>query len=283
MKRRLLLSLFIGLIAIFTMAMSVSADGPGTVTVTWDGGGVVTGEVDTGDNVTSFGVNASLANGNFTCTDSNDNPYSYAVDTINSYIQSEFTGGGSTYYQVVRNDSYTSYGHCGQVAYSFIGSSDAGSMATGSRTNYASMVNATYGKPKTDGGFNFQASGADYLIQSFIASCAELQGGSWVATDNSAMLLGAGSGTMDINCMTNEASAGAVTLGAGGGCYTNANVTATGAGTFQVNATGCSNITTPVGGGWSVGGTGTYGSASMSIIANFNNGFTVGNYSVTVH
>ncbi len=271
--KKLLIALGISLIAIVAMVAPCFADSPSTTTVTWGGDTNVTGVVTTGATTTNFAVNAGGATGTFTATDSNDNPYSYGVDTNSAYISGNFTNGGTMSFQTVRNTSYVPmYGTSGQTVYTFVGSSGTGAMATGSSTNYAGMTNGTYGQPHTANGYNFEASGSSYQIQQTISST-----NAWAGFNS------VGNGTAQINDMTTGAyGATSANLGFGGGCYTNANATMTGAGQFTVSATGSNSITTPAGGNWSVGGTGTYGSATLTIVANFNNGFSVGDYSTSV-
>jgi len=174
------------------------------------------------------------------------------------------------------------YGSSGQTVYAFVGSSGTGSMATGSATNYANMTNATYGKDKTAGGFNFEADamGGVYQVQQYIGSA-----------NSSASFAATGSGTTAINSMTTGASGdNNADLGWGGGCYTNANMTATGVGSFMVSASGSNRITTPiadasgatVAGGWTGDGDGTAGSVSFQTVMSFITGGSVGNFSVKV-
>ncbi len=280
MKKIIIPILVVTLVLSFVFAGAVLADSPTTTTVTWNGGGLITGTVNSGnDNTTSFGVNAALASGTFTSTDSNNNPYSYNVDSVNSYINGAFSNGGSMYFQTDRIDSYTPmYGGAGQTVYDYVYSSDGtGAMATGSGTNYAGMTNGTYGQAHTAGGYNFEASGSLYQVLSYVTT----------TSGDYARLNAVGDGSAAINCMTTGASgANAVNFGWGGGCYTNANATFTGAGSFAVTAAGTNGITTPiagangamVAGGWSASG-----ASSLSTIMNFTNGGSVGNFSVNVY
>lgn len=284
--KKIFLAMLIALIAILCFAVPALAAGPSTVTVNWDGSGSVNGNVDTGDTTTNFSVDANYAYGQFTATDSNNNPYSYGVDTNSAYVYGYFNGGGEMSFETVRNTSYTPmYGSAGQDVSAYVGSSDSGSMATGSWTNYAEMTNATYGKTLVNS-HNFTASASgesgSYTISETISSENAIAG--FVAG-------GSGTSSAQIDCMTTGAyGSDAVNLGWGGGCYTNADATFTGAGTFMVGAYGSNSITTPianasgslVSGGWTINGDGTPGSASLSIIANFVNGGSVGNYSVSV-
>ncbi|MDO9332917.1 MAG: hypothetical protein Q7T57_00120 [Dehalococcoidales bacterium] len=210
-------------------------------------------------------------------TDNNDNPYSYGVDTVSASINGTFSGGGSMVFQTNRTDSAVgSYGHSGQVDYAFVGSNGMGAMATGSWTNYATMCNSTYPIP---GGVNFGASGSSYMIQQFIAANAI----GLLATDNYGMVTLTGSGTAQVNCMATEASGdkydnGQAQLGWGGGCYTSATIAATGSGQYSLQAGGSNSIVTPVGAvnPLTIPGNGTFGSCSLSIIANFNGNFNIG-------
>lgn len=186
------------------------------------------------------------------------------------------------------------YAPAGQTAASFVGSSGTGEMATGSSNNYAAMGNGTYNSPygKTSGGYNYQAAGTLYLIQSFITANgdATLQpDGSqllWTSTSNYAYLSNLGNGTAKINDMSNSADWG-VRLGWGSGCYTNANAALTGDGTFTVTGVGSNAITTQhtdqYGGftGWSGTGNGTLGSVSHSETLTYTGTGTVPNYSLS--
>ncbi len=283
MKKRILIGLLVAAIAVMSFsAMCFASPPPSVVTVTWDGGGTVGGTVDTGATVSTFTVSAGAANGSFTATDSNDNPYGYGVDTNSAYINGTISNGYMQF-QTDRVSSYVPmYGVAGQSIFNFVGSSGTGAMATGSSTNYAAMGNGTYGKPHTTGGFNFEAnagSGTYQVLQTISAIEALAQ---FVAN---------GSGTVKINSMTTEAAGTAnVNLGWGGGCYTNATMLATGAGDFTATAIGKNSVTTPiagasgamVAGGWNGIGNGTYGSVALNTVMTFANGASVGNFSVKV-
>ncbi len=291
MKKLLVIASVLAL-AVMLVPTAVFADSPTTFVVNWAGSGSVNG-VSTvkNDAVYSFSANANLIQGNFNTVGYNDNPYSYNVDTSTAYIQSNVTGG-STWFNALRTDAanpwtpgqWYMYGAPGQQAASFVGSTGTGSMATGSWNNYADMGNGTYGLPHTANGFNYEANGTNFTIMSYIGS----NGGATVTdagftilpSANNAYLVSQGNGTAKINDMTNEAWAGGVNFGLGGGCYTNANAALTGTGQFLVNATGTNGITS---GGWSVGGNGTYGSATFSAVANYNGNTSVADYSLSVH
>lgn len=273
--KKMTVALIIGLALLVALPVATLASDPTVTTVTWNGGGVVGAVVTSGnDNVTSFGVNAGLANGTFIVTDNNDNPYTYGVDTVSGSINGSFSNGGSMVFQTNRTDSAVgSYGHAGQVDYAYVGSSGTGAMTTGSGTNYASMCNGIYGNP------NFAASGS-YTIQQFIAANTN---GAGVPTDNYGTVTLSGSGTGALSCWFTEASGdayrnGQTRLGWGGGCYTIATVAATGSGTYALQAGGSNSITTPVGSvnPLVVPGNGTFGSCTLSIIANFVGNFNIG-------
>ncbi len=297
--KRIIVALVISLMLVASLASAAfAADPPTTTTVSWSGStGVVTGTVTVkNDATTSFGVNtAGTSTGTFTVTGSNNNPYGYGVDSTSGYMTATINNG-SMYFQSNRTDSYAPmYGTSGQTVYNFVGSSGTGAMATGTGSNYASMGNGTYGQPHTAGGYNYEAGGSSYTIQQFISSNAVITptwGGYGAAvTSNAASFSAIGNGSAVINSMTTGASASGAQLGWGGGSYTNATAALTGSGTFRVDATGTNQITTPisgasgslVAGGWTVGGTGTFGSTSLSIISNFTNGASVGNFSVNVN
>jgi hypothetical protein len=146
-------------------------------------------------------------------------------------------------------------------------------MATGSSTNYASMVNGTYGQAHTAGGYNFEANGSSFQILQTIAS-----GNGDLAQFNSI-----GNGSSRINSMTTQAGANSADLGWGAGCYTNANATFTGAGSFIVYAQGNNGITTPIAGAngaMVAGGWTASGASTLQTVMSYANGGSVGNFSV---
>lgn len=269
--KKLVISMLVAILAITFIAVPALAADPTTTTVSWNGGGLITGIVNTVDTTTTFGINAIGASGSFTATDSNDNPYSYGVDSNTAYIQSSVTNG-STYFQTVRAESTPMYGAGGQTVYAFVGSNGTGTMATGSSTNYAAMVNGTYNQPLL-GGANFTATGTNFqIIQSIISGSGD-----------AAQFNSVGNGSAVINCMTTQAGATAADLGWGAGCYTNANATFTGAGQFTVTAVGTSGITTPIAdasGAMVAGGWTANGASTLQTIMSYANGGSVGNFSV---
>ena len=279
MKRlKFIIPIVILLVSMFAFSIPAMAAAPTNVSITWNGGGSVGGTVNTGDTTSTFLVSAGLANGSFTATDSNNNPYGYNVDSNTAYITGTLTNG-SMAFQTVRNTSYVPmYGVAGQSVYAYVGSSGTGAMATGSSTNYASMVNGTYGLTHTANGYNFEAdaSGGSYQITQTISSPNAL---AWFNS--------LGSGTSKINDMTTQASgANSVDLGWGAGCYTNANALFTGAGSFETYAQGQNGITTPISGASGsmvAGGWAASGVSSLDTILNFTNGGSIGNYSIKVH
>ena len=271
--KRILLGIFMAMVIIIGMAVPAFAASPDVVTVTWAGGGVINGSVNTGATLTTFNVNAAGAAGTFTATDSNDNPYSYGTDSNVAYFNGTVANGFMSF-QTDRLTSYVPmYGVAGQTVYAFVGSSGTGAMATGSGTNYAAMTNGTYAQPHTAGGFNFEASGSSYQIISQLNTVNSFAG--FNATGN---------GTAKIDNMTTGASgANNINFGWGGGCYTNADAVFTGSGSFQVQAYSPNGITTPISGASGAmvaGGWNSTGASSISTIMNFTSGASVGNYSV---
>jgi hypothetical protein len=300
---RILSILAVVCIMAIAVPCAVLADAPTTVVVNWVGGGEVTGTATAGTaSVYSFQTNGNTISGNFNTTDSNNNPYSYGVDSTNAYIDADVSGGYISY-QANRTGSYAPmYGAAGQTTSSFVGvgSDGVGEMATGNANNYAGGGTGTYAKPHTSGGYNYQASGTNYLIQSYVGV---LPGNIYSPVGNNAWLQSIGTGTAKINDMSNDYGGNSLTFGKGQGCYTNANAIMTGLGQFAVNAFGTNGIQSALG-SYTLGGvsnlnivaTGTginygsgitttgngLGSTTLSVIANYANGATVTDYSLGV-
>ena len=266
MKKRLLVGLLIGIMATFVLALPVAADDPNTVIVDWNGAGTVTGSVDTGDAKAQFSSGGVNQVGEFTAVDQNNNPYGYGVDTNTFTMETTIIGGGTATFQVDRLTSKESmYGPAGQQ--SFIGVSTVDGTASlwnRSTTNYANLIDANYG----------WHSNGQVTVNSTLYSLAR-----WIDSDigNIAQLFASGSGTANLDCMSSEArGSGETKLGAGAGCYTNADFTATGSGQLQLIGSGNTSATTAMAPGMT-------GASSFNFIANWLGGtFGVTDYSTVV-
>jgi hypothetical protein len=246
------------------------AAGPTQVDINWNGSGAIGSVVDTGDAVTTFNTSGNLISGSFTSADSNDNPYTYNVDSFSSYLNASVTGGGSIAMTTERLTSKESmYGAAGQESYSFVGTNGGtASLTARTVTNYAALSDPTY-TYQLPGGHNITvADSTSYLIQRYVGD-GQGNSGEVIAT-------GAGSATLD-NMVSGASGNGGVSFGLGGGCYTDAAFNATGtAGSFQVTGVGNDSV--------SFNGLGvSSGGGSLSLVANWVNNFNVGNYSLTAN
>ncbi len=149
----------VGLIAMSGMAFAAT-----TIDSEWNGGGSFNVDFTAGDDFTAhfdtFGVSTE---GNLRFVDSDDNPYSYGVDTMNAFTWNKVTNGHSVFWSS-RNDSKSSmYGNAGQYVESgVLATGGWAEMAFGVWTNYASMTNCQYGRVHTTSGKQFEAN-ADYF------------------------------------------------------------------------------------------------------------------------
>ncbi len=283
--KKITLGILIAVIMVLGTASAVFADGPTTVNINWNGGGEIETSVTTGgDSTHSFYTGgAGGIMGSFTCTDNNDNPYGYQVDSVSSYIQS-WVSNAETEYIVTRDDSKTSmYGPAGQMSYSYIGASNGwAEMATGSSCNYAAQKDCTYSKPKTTNGKNFEANATEFSLYKWVGN-GSIDNGAIIADGNWASFSSVGTGIAQIDCMSCETGGkGTTKLGRGCGCYTNADAFFSGAGEFSVNAQGTNGITSP-GMGWTVPGNGTFSSCSWKVVATYSGDMTVDDYSIEVN
>ena len=265
--KRLLVSLVLALILVVGISGVALADDPTTVTVTWAGGGAVGAGVNSGDAVTTFSTSGNAVSGTFTATDSNDNPYSYGVDTFTTKLVASVTDGWITSLTDRLTSKTSMYGAPGQQSYSFLGvSGGTGSVALRTISNFASMIDPTYTHQLT-GGHNIIANANSYLMQRLVTA-SDGSFGSFIASGN---------GQAELGSMVSEMSAIGVRLGWGGGCYTDASFTATGTGGL-VNITGSGNSLVKFEGlGIQSGG------GSLSIIADWLNNFSISNYSLTAN
>lgn len=230
------LALVLALVAMLGLPSIALADSPTTVVVNWSGAGGVDTDVNTGDSNAGFNTFGDNVAGSYTATDSNNNPYSYGVDNFSSYLNAGVVNGYIST-GCLRINSYSGmYGSGGQLSTSNVAVvNGTASMAYRSTTNYAAMVDASYGF-QLPGGHNFDVNAEDYTIDRSIDD----------ARGNSASVLAVGSGAAVMDCMSAEASGvWTLKLGQGAGCYTDANFNATGAGAFTATVDG-NNQTTSV-------------------------------------
>jgi hypothetical protein len=267
LKKRILYSVLIAIVLLFTIGGVVFADDPTTVDVSWDGAGLVSGSVNTGDASAVFQSNGATGNlGAFSATDSNNNPYSYGVDNGLFSLDTNLSGAGIAELTVSRLTSKESmYGAAGQISYtgvSFTGGS--ATLQNRSSTNYAGMVDGNYGWNAND---HVTVLGATTyaLIRSMNSG-----------TGNFAGIQASGAGDADLDCMSSEAKASQVRLGWGAGCYTNADFNANGSGTMTLQAWGNNSATTAALPGMT-------GANSFSVIASWVGGFNVADYSTTAN
>jgi len=148
-------------------------------------------------------------------------PY-MGVDTTTTSVKSSIiSDGGFIQFGVQRQDSYGGYGDPDQSSSSYVITSDSASLNFRSWTNYAALKDCNFGFQAND---HFLASG-DYNAYHNV-----------INGNNNATFLATGSGTLDIDHMSDTAGNTGITFGLGCGCYTNADVTQTGSGFFGVSA-----------------------------------------------
>jgi hypothetical protein len=270
---------FIGIGAMLAIVCSLLvsgiafADDPTTVDVTWSGVGAVTGSVDTGDATANFGSAGNGNIGEFHAVDSNDNPYSYTVDSNSFSLDTTITGGGVAYLDVKRLTSKTSmYGPAGQESYIYVATdSGTATLQNRSSTNYAAMKDSNYGWNAND--HITVANATNYILERFMDG--DSSDGDWSGGADFAGLYAFGTGSADLDCMSSEASGSQVRLGWGCGCYTNADFTATGTGGFELKAMGDTSTTTAMAPGMT-------GANSFDFIATWlDSTFTIPDYSTT--
>ena len=281
MKRKIAIALAVALAMVLSLGSMVLADSPTTVDVEWDdgsggyGSGWVGTVVTAGDDaVTTFQTWGAGIRGHFGTTDSNDNPYSYGVDSNSAGIAAEVQNGAIEF-QMDRTDSKTSmYGSAGQQTYGFVGTDGWGAMATNSCTNYASQKDCCYGHPRTSGGHHFEVSGAStYNLLKYV----QAGDGDWAQVIAWEAIGGGGSAQLD--CMNSTMSATGIQLGRGCGCYTDADFVAIGTGNFLAEAHG--NNYAEI---YATGANSWGSSASVGIMSSWvNGGFSIGDYSLTAN
>ena len=226
--------------------------------LSWNGGGIISSTIDTGDARASF-VSAAVAyQGSLYAKDYDNNPYGYGVDSFLVELNSEVWGGETELFVERLTSKESMYGQAGQTSYSYLGA-DHGALTFRVTTNYASMKSSNYG---------FQSN------NQFVAEGGYLAVHAVNNTANEAYFIASGNdGTLNINHMSDESHASEIRFGWGCGCYTNADVYQTGAGMFEIGSTFTNSFSNS---DFSAGGSGTY----MQRIT-FTDGFTWEDYSLT--
>jgi hypothetical protein len=196
------------------------------------------------------------------------------VDTSSAYMRGDIINGGSLNFNYARIDSYEGmYGNAGQVSDSFVGSSGTGSLDFRAGSNYAALGSSNYGWQNDA---QFTATGATFDILHTLTT-NNLNGGKievWKPVDS----VGIGSAVVD-HMSDDTWSTDQFTFGAGAGCYTNADITATGNGKAIVQGYGDSFLQDDTLSydhgliGWSMPNGGSYLSAWT-----YSNGLSVTNY-----
>lgn len=268
--RKVMIGIVLAVVVTLLCAGSAFAADPTTVEVEWDGSGAVWTDVAAGDDATSgFFTGGETISGSYATTDSNNNPYSYGVDSFSSHLNASVENGVIDTW-CTRTDSKTSmYGDAGQSSWSFVGVDDGvASMAYRSTTNYAAMKDCGY-KFQLPGGHNVVVDGASYY---------EIDRGVEDGRGNSGTLSAYGDGDATLDCMSTEASGcWDLRFGRGCGCYVDANFNAAGSsGHFEVFGEGNNSVTFN-GMGMSSGG------GSLGIVADWVGSFSIADYSLTAN
>jgi hypothetical protein len=202
-----------------------------TVDTTWSGSGLFQTHFIAGDDATSdFWTGGSVISGEYHAIDSDNNPYSYGVDSVEAKLKAH-TEDGFIEYSFTRDDSYESmYGLAGQESYTVVDTYGTGDLAWRSSSNYAALVNSNYGWQANG---QIQATGDHYIYHSFDNGYDE---GAEITVDADANTI--------ITDMCESSWGSSYTFGKGCGCYTNANVNIVGEGVFDLKAFADNQIVT---------------------------------------
>lgn len=267
MSKKIILTIAIAVLLISVPAM---ADPPSTTNVTWGASGNVNIAVVSGNDFTSvFNTGGGWASGAYTLTDAGDNPYSYGVDTVTAQVQANVTGGGFLEFNNTRTDSWVPmYGSAGENSYTYITTDDTAQLQFRTRGNYADLQSSNYGFQAND---HFQATGTFSVYHSLNDNTGE-----------GAMLLNTGTGSTDIDFMSESTwgKTGSFKFGKGCGCYTNADITATGSGVFQISAIAENQIDVDML-PFAILGDGTLGSAQYNLGITYGSGLIISNFALS--
>ena len=238
-----------------------------TVDTIWSGAGGLNIDFYAGDDAEShFWTGGNGIAGEFHGKDSDNNPYNYNVDTVDSFVAASVSNGGFMQFENIRLDSKTSmYGNPGQRSYTYIDTDDFAEMSYGSWTNYAEMKNCQYSRsPKTTNGKNFEAYGS-YIIEHSLTD----------ADNDGAVVLAYGDGSAKIKLQGETSRGSAFNFGhlsvCGDDCAWDNNYATfdgTGTGNFEVHAHADNELSIHEG-GWTIPGDGTDNSATYDLLVGY--------------
>ena len=261
-----------GLVAFAFLATigMVNAD-PTTVDIDWNTAGYIDIDVVSDDDFRSqfHMFSGSQVTGNYLLTDSENNPYGYGVDTVLAQVEANVAGGGYLVYDNIRTDSHVPmYGAAGEQSYTEIITDDTAQLQFQTRGAYAELMSSNYGFHSND---HFQATGTFSVFHSLYDNTGE---GAYISS------VGIGSTDIDFMSESTWGKTGSFKFGKGCGCYTNADITATGSGVFTVGAIAENQITVDLP-TITINGDGTLGSAQYLLQATYGNGFHFSNFALS--
>jgi len=275
MKKIIGIALVLAVIGSLAFGSAALAADPTEVDVSWDGAGIVDGSVTAGDDAYShFHSEGAYQVGEYHAVDQNDNPYTYGVDTCTFSLEAALDGPGYAELYNLRTDTLS--GVVGQESYAYVGIADgSATLQNRTNTNYDRLKDCCYGWHVSD---HITVSGATlYTIERYMSSVPYLGG---IPTSNYASLWASGSGDVDLDCMSSEASAGQVRLGWGCGCGPYSaydGFSADGTGQLVLSAWGNTSATTAA-------MPSLTGAQSFTIIASWvNQPFTLADYYITAN
>ena len=253
-------AIIFGLVVAFLLATTIGASATTTTNITWDGGGVVNVNWNSGDDAEMiFSTIGSEIEGNLIAEDKDDNPYGYGIDTSDVKVSAKVKNGGIIYW-FNRTDSYKSmYGEPGQEVYTHIESDDEATFDWHSWSNYARYRSKNY---KWKNNNQITAKGDHYIFHSF-----------YVNKNNGASIMINASGKTELTIMNEDHWGNSFKFGKGCGCYTNAKVTIDGSGYFSQIATAEHHLETDT-------GIEIDGEAFYQVCAKFADGFHFGNFAL---
>jgi hypothetical protein len=267
MKKRF----FVGLAVLgLFLAFGVVNAAPSTVEVNWNQAGYIDVDVTSEDDFHSYfeGFSTGIGSGKYKLTDSENNPYGYGVDTVAAQLEADVSGGGYLIFDNTRTDSKVSmYGPAGENSQSIIETSDTAMMQFRTRGAFAELKSCNYGFHASN---HFQASGVFSIYHHLYDDTGE---GAWVNN------IGDGTSNIDLMSESTSGKTGSFKFGKGCGCYTNADITATGSGVFEVGAVAENQIKVDLP-SMTISGDGTLGSAQYLLRATYGNGFTFSNFAL---
>ncbi|MCX6820895.1 MAG: hypothetical protein NT016_03020 [Candidatus Aenigmarchaeota archaeon] len=175
-------------------------------------------------------------------------------------MRGDIISGGALEFKYARTDSYVPmYGVAGQQSYTYVSSTEAGSLDWTTGSNYAALGASEYGFQSN----NQMTAIGDHYIKHYLST----------NVNNGAEIIVDALGSTQVTDMCDGTWGTSFSFGEGCGCYTNAVIDTVGSGSFSLFADADNHIVTDTGI--------TVTGGNYQVLSNFIGGFHFNDFALT--